>query len=203
MMVDESDTTMAKERLNEAILHAEHVENINGLKTDRKKIEASWLNASKPIERGVDLDTRVVKLGVLASITFVLEAKTRGICEKKLLDMPLWNDWTRAKLPTALGGPRTRIGRTPQDTACAVTEKETEPQTEGDAANFTCSIWRTNEQENRHLQILTEDVREGGDGRLTVARKQQEEGSTPETVQGRNCSKRCRVCVIQLESAEP
>ena len=35
--LDDGDTTMAKERLNEAIPLAEHVEKIKGLKTDTRK----------------------------------------------------------------------------------------------------------------------------------------------------------------------
>ena len=40
MIVNESDATMAKAELNEAILLAKHVEKINSLKMDTRKAEA-------------------------------------------------------------------------------------------------------------------------------------------------------------------
>ena len=55
--LDDGDTTMAKERLNEAILFAEHVEKIKGLKTDTRKTEALWLITSKSTARALDFDT--------------------------------------------------------------------------------------------------------------------------------------------------
>ena len=70
-MVDESDTTMAEERLNEAIQLAEHVEKI-------KRPQDGHEITSKSIARARDLDTREVKLGVLAPMTVALESKTFG-----------------------------------------------------------------------------------------------------------------------------
>ena len=48
-MVDESNTTMAKGRLNEAVQLAEHVEKINGLKVDTRKTEVLCLITSRKL----------------------------------------------------------------------------------------------------------------------------------------------------------
>ena len=54
MMVDELDSTMAMERLHEAILLVEQVAKTNGFKMDTRKTEALWLMTSKSIARTGD-----------------------------------------------------------------------------------------------------------------------------------------------------
>ena len=81
MMVNESDATVAKGRLSEAILLVEYVEKINGVKMDTRKIEALWLMTRKSTARALDFDTMVVKPGVVAPMTDVLHEK-RWIGEK-------------------------------------------------------------------------------------------------------------------------
>ena len=98
------DTSMAKGKLNDVILLAEHVETINGFKMDTRKIESPWLITSKSMARALYFETRVVKLGVTAPMTVVLEDKTGGICEQLLDNLLREEDWTRARLPTALDG---------------------------------------------------------------------------------------------------
>ena len=51
MMVDESDTTMAKGKLNEATFLAEHVEKMNGSRWTTRKTAAPWLITSKSAAR--------------------------------------------------------------------------------------------------------------------------------------------------------
>ena len=71
------------------------------------------------------------------------------------------DDWT------ALCGLGLRSAEALKDIAFAVTEKKAELQTERIEATVTCRIWKK-EHENRNLQIMTEDVMEDGDGRLSL-----------------------------------
>ena len=93
------------------------------------------------------------------------------------------DDWTRAWLPTVLGGLGLRSAETLKDIAFAVTEKNTEPQTQRIEANKTCRVWRKDERKKRKLQLITDVVMEGGNGRLSPI--------------GNNCSQQCRVLVFQ------
>ena len=112
-----------KRKLNEAILLAGRDEKINSLKRDTRKTEALWLITSNSNSvNSVDFDTRVVKPGVFAPMAVVLEEKTELTCET-LLGPPLHGDqWTRAKLPTALDGLEKRY----EDTAFAGAIQEDE-----------------------------------------------------------------------------
>ena len=67
---------------------------------------------------------------------------------KQIFGRPLGDDgWTRAQLPTALGGLGLRSAEPIQDMAFAVTVKKTEPLTERMEANVTCRICRKDVRE--------------------------------------------------------
>ena len=100
-------------------------------------------------------------------MTVVLKKKATGICEK-LQDRTLRDtDWTR-ELPIALGGLGLRSAEPLKEIASVVTEKKTELQTVRVEANWTCRIWRKDEQEKMKLQIVTEGVTDDGDVRQSL-----------------------------------
>ena len=142
---------MAKERLNEAILLAEHVKKIKGLKTDTRKTEALWLITSESTARGLDFDTGVVKPGVPAPIAVVLEEKN---CDKTLRRALEGRRLDEGQAADGLGWIRNPSRH------CFRSRRKEDGASDGKN--------RGDAQENKKLQIAIEDLMGGGDGRLPL-----------------------------------
>ena len=163
--------------LNEAVLPAEHVGKINSLTVDKMQTEALWLITSKSRARALDFDTRVVKPGGRRC------PDGRGASredETNMRDTSVQgNHWTRAKLPTALGGLGLRSAEALKDIAYAVTAEMMELQTKE-----LRQTWRA-EREKSDLPAASEDAMEKSHGVLSVRRKRPREWHDAGSIQGR------------------